>query len=227
MEELFLTGQGDETLDTVINKILTLQSLVPGDGGPQLGWSHLAIHCIGLNYTVNMLFWTLISKMINYYVCPEAGRKILIIKGASHLLNATTKMGATFQHEVARLSNFTGNSHQQVFSAHCKLNSLRRRIGMVRTISDTLSRNCFFNTSQTLKCTQCENMDPITPGQGINVNCSNCGALMQPFGYLIIHQEEHVNTILKIFPQHMCNELTTQEFVNLSVMFLDGINNIH
>ena len=195
-----------------------------------LDWYYFSLPCIGLDY--KGAWWKLELKMFNLYHCGQTGKDILIINGVSHLYRIIFRRREECILDEDRLRAETNVTRTREIRRADLLSKIRPRYEKIMKVIDVLNEiyvyqdskgKSLITISEMTLCTDC-GYQPRIPYVH-RQSCIKCQKMIQPYGYLIIHDTEWIETILSIITRDgegkQFNVLKSEEFVRMVTRLME------
>ena len=104
MTELFLTVRGYKTLNEITDHLTSLKSTW-SDGNTH-DWYYFSRPCTDVKLVDGIGFSNVLNQMIKLFICPQTGKKIVIISGASNLFWASQAARNECQEMIDQIHDF-------------------------------------------------------------------------------------------------------------------------
>ena len=225
MTEMILTNQQNKILQEVTNKMMGLQSTWSNNIGRN--WFHFSCPCIDVGFKEGMGFWDVVNEMIYIYNIPQTDEKIVIINGASHLFRAVEGVQNGCEGVIPLFYDFdrvatrsmTKNASEQASVYQDRMDIAEDWKKILLEASNGINAS---GDNKHFLCNNCGTASRYKTH--LQMRCRQCEALVQPYGYLLIHDEEFSLTLRYLFEDNIQHLLTNQKFLQLSSRLLGSIS---
>lgn len=213
-----------DNVEEVVDKMTTLKTT--WSDGIQHDWFFFSCPSLDVCFQEGGGFWNVVNKMIYMFMCPETGREIMIIKGASHLFRAVQGVQYGCEGIVQLFLEFNHVATRSMTKiARIQATPYLRKIVLAKDMQETMLRaSDGENGSGDNQSFLCENC--ATPSRyrtHLRMRCRQCEALVQPYGYLITYDPEFMQVFRNLFEDNTRQWMMSEEFVQLSKRLLQSI----
>ena len=164
--------------------------------------------------------------MIYFFKCPETGKEIMIIKGASHIFWAVQGVQFDCERTINCFLDFNQVATRSMTeTALNQARPYRNKLLYAKDMQEIILRACGGeNTSGDSQIFLCDNCGTASRYRTqLSMGCRQCETLVQPYGYLVTHDPSFIHRFAYVFQDNNLHRMTSAEFLHLSKRLLQSI----
>ena len=233
MTKYYWTSNKYSTVDDILDRILKLQ-IHDMTHGTTLGWYYFPIPCPELRFTENQGPIETIRQQVYTYYHWKSDRKVMIINGASHLEWTIANVIHKNLQMIKNLMNHNTVATRSMMEraklyAHPYITKHLQAIKIQEALEGQYTASTpygptIFNINQTIVCQNCGLQE-----REISIfsrHCMACDKLVQPHGYIVIHDKYWINIFKDVLDTEYFRRTTSEIFVQITSRLIGELENV-